>query len=122
MNLLKRLRHLANLNNIDRASNTEDTKRVSIINTAKNNGGLYITTSIKEAQYLERHFGFPVRAYDVNLDGYAGPFYFDPCVVEDLLHKAANKIELLEKQLKDLQTTGLSATIEAEESNYESKG
>lgn len=121
MNLKKRLRHLASLNNIDRNSNTEDTKRVSIINTAKENGGLYITTSIKEAHYLERHFGFPVRSYDVNLDGYAGPFYFDPNVVEDLLLKAANKIELLEQQLKDLQTPGFSATLNAEESNYESK-
>jgi hypothetical protein len=121
MNFLKRLRHLANLNEIDRQSNTEDTKRVSIINTAKNNGGLYITTSIKEAAYLERHFGFPVRSYEVNLDGYAGPFYIDPNVVEDMFKKAANKIELLEKQLKDLQTLGYSATISAEESKYESK-
>jgi hypothetical protein len=100
MNLKKRLRHLADLNRIDRENKIDDTKRVSIIHAAKNNGGLFISTSIEEAKKVERHFGFPVRSYDVNLEGYAGPFYFDPEAIEDILTKAANKIELLEQELK----------------------
>lgn len=101
MNLKKRLRHLADLNRIDRENKVDDTKRVSIIHAARDNGGLFISTSIQEAQKVERHFGFPVRSFDVNLEGYAGPFYFDPEALEDIFTKAANKIELLEKELKE---------------------
>lgn len=105
MNLKKRLKHLAELNVRDREKKVDDTKLVSIIEAAKNNGGLFLTTSVGEARRMERQFGFPVRAYDINLEGYAGPFYFDPLAVEEILMKAYNKIDELESQVKELQTT-----------------
>ena len=112
MNLKKRLRHLAQLNQVDVQNQTEDTKLMSVIGIVKDNGGLFITTSIKEAQHIERTFGIPARSYDVNLEGYAGPFYFDPRAIEDVLHKAANKIELLEQQIKEMQDDARDKAVE----------
>ncbi len=105
MNLKKRLKHLAELNVRDRENKVDDTKLVSLIETAKNNGGLFLTTSVGEAQRMERKFGFPVRAYNINLEGYAGPFFFDPQAIEEILMKAYNKIDDLEKELAAVKET-----------------
>ncbi len=104
MNLKKRLRHLSDLNVRDKRAEVEDTKRVTIINAAKNSGGLLITSSLHEAKTLERAFGVTARSMDINLEGFSGPFFFDPQAIEDILVRAANKIEALENELKQLRT------------------
>ena len=99
MNLKKRLRHIASLGDQYRGigRTTYNAK------LAKENGGIVVAANFAQARYIEKSHGVPAKSMEVNLEGYTGPFFPDHNAVDTLLLKAADKIEQLEKENKELQ-------------------
>lgn len=65
---------------------------------AKELGGIVIANIHSEARQITKVHGVIAKSMEMNLEGYAGPFLFDHHAIEQLLLKAANKIESLERK------------------------
>ena len=92
MNIKNRLRHLADLSAKDRGMG----RTTLSARAAKEIGGIVIANSHSEARQITKSHGVLAKSYEMNLEGYSGPFILDHHTVETLLRKAANKIESLE--------------------------
>lgn len=95
MNVKDRLRHLAHMS----AKDTRLGRTEGLCVVAKHVNGVVVTSSHEHATALQRKYGVTARSYDMNLEGFHGPFFFDHGALEEILKKAANKIESLEIDL-----------------------
>lgn len=94
MNIKNRLRHLAQISAKDRATG----RTTMNARAAKELDGIVLANSHSEARYIAKQHGVVAKSIEMNLEGFAGPFFFDHHTVETLLTKAANKIEALERR------------------------
>jgi hypothetical protein len=94
MNIKNRLRHLAQLSAKDRATG----RSTMTARAAKELDGIVIANTHSEARQIAKTHGVAAKSYEMNLDGFMGPFFFDHHAIETLLTKAANKIEALERR------------------------
>lgn len=99
MNLLKRLKHLAEKLDSNRAYG----KTTMLVKAAKELDAVFIVASNNEVTYLQRKFQVAAKNMDTNMDGMAGPFLIDNHAVSRMFERAADKIEDLEKQNEALK-------------------
>lgn len=99
MNLKKRLEHIAHMSGKDRHTG----KTMMIARAAEQTGGIVIARSMDEAKWIEKIYRIPSRSMDINLEGFNGPFFLDHHATEGLLFSAANKINVLEKEIVKLR-------------------
>lgn len=92
MNIKNRLRQLSRCN----AGNKTFGRTKATCLAAIAADGIVVTHTHEFALYLTRKYGVVAKSYEVNLDGFSGPFFFDHTALEVILEKAANKIESLE--------------------------
>lgn len=99
MNLKNRLRHISQCN----AGNKTFGRTKATCMAALAADGVVITHTHEFATYLKRKYGVFAKSYEVNMDGLRGPFFVDHTALEEILNKAANKIEALEAEIRALK-------------------
>lgn len=99
MNIKNRLRHIADMSMRGRRLG----KTTAIAKAVKDLDGIMLCRSHQHAKDVQRQFGVTARSMEMNLHGFNGPFMLDHYALEELLYKAVNKIETLEKELEELK-------------------
>lgn len=99
MNIKKRLIHLAEYSGKDRRLG----RTPLLMKVAKDLDAVVIAANVDQAKMLERQFGVVAKSVEINLEGLSGPFIFDHFAVETMFLKAANKIEVVEKENQELK-------------------
>jgi len=97
MNIKQKIRNIADASRMGRRLG----KTTAIVNAAKQLDGLVLGATHDHALRIKRKHGIKARSIELDLDGFCGPFFIDHYALENLLYKAANKIESLEKQLEE---------------------
>lgn len=99
MNLKYRLLHLVNFSSRDRRTG----RTTLIAKAAKEVGGIVLAATHRHAKDIERTYGVPSKSYQLNLEGFSGPVFFDHFAIESILVRAHDKIESKEKEIESIK-------------------
>lgn len=102
MNLLKRLRHIAEKLDQPRQYG----KTTLLAKAAKEIDAVLLVATSDEATHIQRTHGITSKMVDLNLENLSGPFLIDNHAVVRLFKRAADKIEDLEKEIRYLRAYG----------------
>jgi len=109
MNIAKRLRHLSEKLDGNRAYG----KTTMLAKAAQELGAILLVASTGEATHLQRKFrGLTSKTFEINLEGFTGPFMIDNHAASVMFLKAADKIDALELEVQQLrEKLGLPTNI-----------
>lgn len=110
MNLKGRLDHIAHL----LGSTRRYGKTTLAARACKELDGVYLCANYAQAKLVKREHGVHAESIEKNLSGFRGPFFIDHFAVENLLCRAAQKLDDSDKKIDELNTTVSNKDYEIE--------